>query len=183
MCGYSQSTGRQHLHVTRQAVMCYTALGGSTLGPIDRCLAPSLIPWFLVLFPRGWLWVQLYRSNRRFNDSLKEGNPVNYADRTLSCTDCSQPFIFSADDQSYHAEMGYTNEPKRCPDCRRSRRSQRSGDSFGGGYDRGPREMHPAVCAECGKDTTVPFRPRGDRPVYCNDCFRQRGRPTASRNY
>ena len=35
------------------------------------------------------------------------------------------------------------------------------------------REMHPAVCAECGKDTEVPFRPTGDRPVYCSDCFRQ----------
>jgi CxxC-x17-CxxC domain-containing protein len=31
--------------------------------------------------------------------------------------------------------------------------------------------MHPAVCAQCGKDTTVPFRPRGDKPVYCSDCF------------
>ena len=35
----------------------------------------------------------------------------------------------------------------------------------------GPREMHTVVCAECGKDATVPFQPRGDRPVYCSDCF------------
>jgi CxxC-x17-CxxC domain-containing protein len=33
--------------------------------------------------------------------------------------------------------------------------------------------MHPAVCAECGKDTEVPFRPTGERPVYCSDCYRQ----------
>ena len=98
---------------------------------------------------------------------------MSYEDRTLTCVECAQSFTFSADDQTYHAEKGYTNEPKRCPSCRQARRGQR--DSFGGdGYDRGPREMHPVVCAECGKDTTVPFLPRGDRPVYCDDCFRRR---------
>ena len=91
-----------------------------------------------------------------------------YEDRTLTCQDCGQPFTFSADDQSYHAEKGYTNEPKRCASCRQARRGERNG-----GFAQGQREMHPAVCAECGKDTEVPFLPRGDRPVYCNDCYRQ----------
>ena len=40
---------------------------------------------------------------------------------------------------------------------------------FGGG---GPREMHDAVCSECNKPTKVPFKPSGDRPVYCLDCFK-----------
>jgi CxxC-x17-CxxC domain-containing protein len=31
--------------------------------------------------------------------------------------------------------------------------------------------MHTAICAECGVETQVPFRPSGDRPVYCRDCF------------
>ncbi len=109
---------------------------------------------------------------------------MSYEDRTLTCVECGQPFTFSADDQTYHAEKGYTNEPKRCPTCRQAKRSQRNSDSdsFGGGYDRGPREMHPVVCAECGKDTTVPFLPRGNRPVYCSDCFRgQRTRATTGR--
>ena len=96
---------------------------------------------------------------------------MSYEDRTLTCVDCAQPFTFSADDQSYHAEKGYTNEPKRCPSCRAERRNQRDSGGFGGGYDRAPREMHAVVCAECGKDTTVPFVPTGDRPVYCSDCF------------
>ena len=39
------------------------------------------------------------------------------------------------------------------------------------GYDRGPREMHKAVCADCKKECEVPFKPREDRPVYCKDCF------------
>ncbi len=90
---------------------------------------------------------------------------MSFEDRTLTCQDCSAEFTFSADDQQYHADKGYTNEPKRCPSCR----SARKGERGGGGY--GPREMHPAVCAECGKDTEVPFLPRGDRPVYCSDCF------------
>lgn len=108
---------------------------------------------------------------------------MNYQDRTLSCVECGQPFIFSADDQAYHAERGFTSEPRRCRPCRQARRSQRDGGGFGGGYNRGPREMHPAVCAECGQDTTVPFRPRGDRPVYCNDCFRRRGSRSSSARF
>ncbi len=100
---------------------------------------------------------------------------MEYEDKTLTCQDCGQPFTFSADDQSFHAMKGFTNEPKRCASCRQARRSERDG-----GY--GSREAHPVVCAECGKNTTVPFRPRGDRPVYCSDCFSQR-RPAARSNW
>jgi CxxC-x17-CxxC domain-containing protein len=110
---------------------------------------------------------------------------MSYDDRNLTCADCGQSFIFSADDQAYHAEKGYTNEPKRCPTCRQSRRDRRGNDGFGfggGGYSQGPREMHSVVCAECGQDAQVPFKPRGDRPVYCSDCYsRQGGRSTPSR--
>ena len=45
------------------------------------------------------------------------------------------------------------------------------GGGYGGGYDRPRREMFPATCSQCGKDTQVPFQPRGDKPVYCSDCF------------
>jgi CxxC-x17-CxxC domain-containing protein len=100
---------------------------------------------------------------------------VSYQDKTLACQDCGQSFTFSADDQAYHAEKGYTNEPKRCLICRQSRRGERSYGSGGGSgyssYGSSQREMHPAVCAQCGKQTQVPFLPRGDRPVYCSDCF------------
>jgi len=99
---------------------------------------------------------------------------MSYQDRNLTCVECGQSFIFSADDQSYHAEKGYTNEPKRCTSCRDARRANRSNDGGFGG-DRGPREMHSVVCAECGNQATVPFLPRGDRPVYCSDCFSRQG--------
>lgn len=100
---------------------------------------------------------------------------MNYEDKTLTCLDCGQPFTFTADDQSYHALKGFTNEPKRCESCRQTRRNERSG-----GYDQSPREMHTVVCAECGKDATVPFLPRGDRPVYCSDCFSKQKASTQS---
>ena len=100
---------------------------------------------------------------------------MSYQDRTLSCQECGQRFTFSADDQAFHAEKGFTNDPKRCQTCRQARRNERPGGGSGGGYSQGPREMHPVVCAQCGKDTTVPFLPRGDRPVYCSDCFSRQG--------
>ena len=105
-----------------------------------------------------------------------------YEDRNLTCQDCGASFVFTADDQQYHAQKGYTNEPKRCPDCRRARKAARGdgggGGGYGGGggggsYSSGPRQMYPAKCASCGRDTEVPFQPRGDRPVYCRDCFQQ----------
>ena len=105
---------------------------------------------------------------------------MSYQDRTLTCQDCGQSFTFSADDQAYHAEKGFTNEPKRCTSCRQARRNERGGN--GGGYGSSPREMFPAVCAQCGKQTEVPFQPRGDRPVYCSDCFRQQP-ASSSRRY
>lgn len=86
------------------------------------------------------------------------------ADKTLTCVQCGAPFTFTVGEQEFFASKGYTNEPRRCPECREARRPQR-------GYSQGPREMHPAVCAQCGAQTQVPFRPRGDRPVYCSDCF------------
>ncbi len=98
-----------------------------------------------------------------------------YTDRTLSCADCGTNFTFSADDQAYHAEKGFTNEPKRCPDCRSARRGQQGGGggsyASGGGYS-SQREMFSATCGSCGKEARVPFQPRGDKPVYCSDCFR-----------
>ncbi|MBU0459961.1 MAG: DNA-directed RNA polymerase [Nanoarchaeota archaeon] len=43
-------------------------------------------------------------------------------------------------------------------------------DNRQGGF-RGDREMHKAVCADCGKECDVPFKPSGDRPVYCRECY------------
>lgn len=95
-----------------------------------------------------------------------------YADKTLTCADCGASFTFSAEDQEFHAQKGFTSEPKRCQPCRASRRAERGGGGGGGGDSYGSREMFQATCAQCGKEASVPFQPRGDRPVYCSDCFR-----------
>ena len=95
---------------------------------------------------------------------------MSFQDRSLECFDCSATFTFTADEQEFFAGKGFTNDPKRCPSCRQAKKAERGG--YGGGYgSRPPREMHAVVCAQCGKDTEVPFQPTGDRPVYCSDCF------------
>jgi CxxC-x17-CxxC domain-containing protein len=96
---------------------------------------------------------------------------MSYQDKSLQCADCGTTFTFSAEDQEYFQSKGYVNEPKRCPDCRRSRKADRNG--FSGSTFGASRQMYPATCAECGKSTEVPFQPRGDKPVYCSDCYRK----------
>ena len=105
-----------------------------------------------------------------------------YSDETLNCTDCNAPFTFSSGEQEFFAAKGFTNKPNRCPDCRAARKAQRGGGGgggssySGGGYGGGrpQREMFQATCSACGKIAEVPFQPRGDKPVYCRDCFSSR---------
>ncbi len=94
-----------------------------------------------------------------------------YEDRNLTCVECNSEFVFSADDQQFHAEREY-QEPKRCPSCRQAKRAGGGGGGgYGGGGYGGSRQMYDAVCADCGNACQVPFEPRQDRPVYCSDCF------------
>src|SRR5258706_10384425 len=102
---------------------------------------------------------------------------MSYADKQITCVDCGAEFTFTSGEQERFAQLGFTNEPKRCGPCRSAKKA-RVGD---GGEPRrpsavrsGPREMFPAVCAQCSKPTQVPFKPRGDPPVYCRGCFSNR---------
>ncbi len=90
-------------------------------------------------------------------------------DKTLTCRECGREFVFTASEQEFYAQKGFMHEPGRCPECRAARKATRSGSQSGG--TRQQREMFPAVCARCGKDTMVPFQPRTERPIYCSDCF------------
>jgi CxxC-x17-CxxC domain-containing protein len=99
-----------------------------------------------------------------------------FEDKTLMCKDPMhdettnngpREFVWTAPEQEFYAQKGFGNEPTRCEACRRAKKARfndRRNTS-------GPRQMYPAVCASCGRDTEVPFEPRGDKPVYCNDCF------------
>jgi CxxC-x17-CxxC domain-containing protein len=91
---------------------------------------------------------------------------VSFQDKALQCADCGTTFTFSSAEQEFFQSKGYTNEPKRCPTCRQARKAERYGTS-----GERTRQMFPAVCAECGKETEVPFEPREGRPVYCSECF------------
>ena len=106
---------------------------------------------------------------------------MTFVDKTLACRECGQDFTWTAGEQQFYSEKGLVNTPSRCADCRRARRSSNSGggSSFGS-RDRAPRGdrnanrvQFPVVCANCGKETTVPFEPKHERPVYCSDCFDQ----------
>src|ERR1700761_4862931 len=100
------------------------------------------------------------------------------SDLLLTCSDCGQEFVFTAGEQQFFQERGYSS-PRRCKPCRQAKQGAGGGggyassrpqqDSGGGG---GMSTGTTVVCASCGQTTTVPFEPRGDRPVYCKSCYR-----------
>jgi CxxC-x17-CxxC domain-containing protein len=119
---------------------------------------------------------------------------------TRICIDCGAPFVFGDEERRFYTERGF-KEPDRCLDCRASRRAERNADlirshealaigshwvealgHYGGGQtsqrNEGQRRSvtYPAVCAACGKETSVPFIPRHGRPVYCPSCYGARRR-------
>ena len=105
----------------------------------------------------------------------------------MTCADCGQEFVFSASEQQFYADRGFS-DPRRCTSCRAQRKAQRgsagggygsyggyeAGGSGGGYRDRPARELFEATCSSCGKTASVPFRPTSGKPVYCDDCFRSR---------
>lgn len=86
-----------------------------------------------------------------------------FSDQTLTCRDCGAQFTWTAGEQDFYQKKGFTNAPSRCPKCRQAKKEKRWQE----------RQMYDAVCAKCGKQTQVPFKPTEGRPVYCNDCFRE----------
>lgn len=86
---------------------------------------------------------------------------MSFQDQTLKCKDCGADFVWTASEQDFYAQKGFQNSPQRCPDCRAKRKAD----------IRGTRQMFTVKCADCGKDAQVPFEPKGDRPVYCNECY------------
>jgi CxxC-x17-CxxC domain-containing protein len=95
-----------------------------------------------------------------------------YTDEILNCVDCKRSFPFTASEQEFYASKGFSNKPSRCGDCRAAHKA--SVGQGGGSHGHGPREMFKATCSQCGGVAEVPFQPRGDKPVYCRDCFSAR---------
>ena len=90
-----------------------------------------------------------------------------YTDKSIPCIDCGAPFIFTANEQEFYAQKGFSNEPKRCKICRDKRKNSGMGDG-------GSRQLFSVTCDACGKATQVPFNPTNGKPVYRRDCYRDR---------
>ena len=96
---------------------------------------------------------------------------MEFQDRMLKCVDCGSDFVFTAGEQLFFHDKQFKNEPKRCKTSKAKRVSV-----LGAAPSRQPRtkvETH-AVCSQCGKETTVPFRPTQGRPILCRECFREK---------
>jgi CxxC-x17-CxxC domain-containing protein len=103
---------------------------------------------------------------------------MEYQDRVLKCAECNAEFIFTAGEQMFFADKGFKNEPKRCKSCK-ANRAAGNGNGNGNGVQRVETKT---MCSQCGKETTVPFKPTQGRPVYCRECFQARrtvGEPRA----
>ncbi len=85
---------------------------------------------------------------------------MEYTDKSLVCVACEQPFLWTAPEQFFFAGRGL-REPKRCGECRARQKADLPRS----------RARTSVTCAQCRRETTVPFKPREGRPVYCDDCF------------
>ena len=110
---------------------------------------------------------------------------MEYQDRVLKCIDCGTDFVFTAGEQLFFHDKQFKNQPKRCKNCKNKRVAvvgaashapSSHAPSRGQSY---PRTETRTNCSQCGKETTVPFRPTQGRPVLCRECF-QHGRQVAS---
>src|SRR5579875_401704 len=122
-----------------------------------------------------------HQTNQKMSRKVEVRTHPMAGDQQLTCSDCGQEFTFTSEDQAFFLERGYS-APKRCKPCRQAKKAEQSGGGYGGGYSggggyggggyqRSQSTGTPVICSGCGQQTTVPFEPRGDRPVYCRDCY------------
>ena len=88
-------------------------------------------------------------------------------DQTIQCKDCGSDFVWTASEQEFYQQKGF-NAPVRCKECRVKARA-----AFNG-HQGGERQSFQITCSECGAQDTVPFKPRGDKPVLCRNCFQKK---------
>ena len=104
---------------------------------------------------------------------------MDFQDKVLKCIDCGTDFIFTAGEQLFFHDKQFKNEPKRCKACKAKRVSVLGAPPTQGPTYHYTKVETRATCSQCGKETTVPFRPTQGRPVFCRECFQQR-RPAAT---
>jgi CxxC-x17-CxxC domain-containing protein len=101
---------------------------------------------------------------------------MEFQDKEITCVDCAEIFIFTAGEQLFFYDKHFQNEPKRCKGCKAKRASQLR---FSGERTGHVRVETRTTCNNCGKPTTVPFKPTQGRPVLCRVCF-QKERPMSA---
>jgi CxxC-x17-CxxC domain-containing protein len=98
---------------------------------------------------------------------------MEFQDKVLKCIDCGEDFIFTAGEQLFFHDKQFKNEPKRCKTCKTKRVSVLGAVPVGQNSGFAKVETR-TTCSECGKETTVPFKPTQGRPVFCRECFQQK---------
>ncbi len=94
-----------------------------------------------------------------------------FADRSISCVDCGEQFVWTVGEQVFFHDKGLKNEPKRCKPCKQAK-NDRLAAIFASQVAGIKQKIEVNVtCAQCGQQTTVPFYPSQGRPVYCRSCF------------
>lgn len=99
---------------------------------------------------------------------------MEFQDKVLKCIDCGTDFIFTAGEQLFFYDKQFKNEPKRCKTCKTKRVAVLGAAPASGQVHHFNKVETRATCSQCGKETTVPFRPTQGRPVFCRECFQQR---------
>jgi CxxC-x17-CxxC domain-containing protein len=105
---------------------------------------------------------------------------MEFQDKALTCIDCGAEFVFTAGEQLFFHDKQFKNEPKRCKTCKSKRLAVLSAPPYPGNGRQHARVETRATCSQCGKDTTVPFRPTQGRPIFCRECFTQKKTAAAS---
>lgn len=97
----------------------------------------------------------------RFNDRGSSRGPVEMHKAICdNCRmECEVPF------------RPTSGKPVFCSNCFENKRGSDSGRFEGRNSESSERQMFDAVCADCGNKCSVPFRPNGDKPVFCSNCF------------
>ena len=126
---------------------------------IDHLSAEGASAFFKIVVterPRvsAWLFTGVKKGEKKELDdrlSLRPGR------------ECSDYVLSTSTDiiKRFYAEKGFQNEPQRCKSCRNAKKNA----------GKPQREMHTAICANCGKEAKIPFEPTSDRPVYCSECY------------
>ena len=85
-----------------------------------------------------------------------------FEDKEIVCKDCQNKFAWTARDQEFYQEKGYS-APQRCKDCRMKFKQQRD--------NRDNQQKFEITCSQCGKQDTVTFEPRDPSTILCTECF------------